>query len=1117
MIQFERTGAAAMVLGVAICCQAAAVCSAGEASGPGDVIRLTTQQRLRGGLVVHLGCEDPGRLTALSAGGNCIVHGLDTDADRVAEARTRLQSAGAYGRISASQFDGRHLPYRDNLVNLLVAPDQSDVSRDEMMRVLAPRGAAYVKSEGRWTKTVKPWPAEIDQWTHFLHGPDNNAVAKDRKVGPPSCLQWIAGPIHLRSHEHLNSVSALVSASGRIFYIIDEGPTALVAAPPRWRLVARDAFNGILLWKRDIEPWEGHFRLFRSGPPAIARRLVAVGDRVYVTLGYGKPVTALDAATGRTVETYEATRGGLEILCWRDKLFVVTGRIDTKRPADSGRRYYPAPAPRDKGIVAVDAASAHVLWKRRDQDTAELMPTTLATAGGKVFFQNTRQVICLDAASGREQWRRDRPVYTKRLSWSAPTLVVQDGVVLSADGSTGGIRGNVPRGGDRVQWILSDTDIRRHPEGDLVAFSADDGRKLWNGRSLQGFCNPGDLFVIGGKVWCGADVSTQQARLNLAVDLKTGKVDAARPDNGMPVGGHTRCFRNKATERFLVLGDVGVELVDVNDWSWNANPWVRGTCQYGVMPCNGLLYVPSDSCACRPNMRLHGFSAMASRPSGERVGTGPQGKPSRFASQEQPPGFGRSAAPLRGGSQEPDASGSGALTRGPAYGAAGGHGESTGDRRSGQWPTYRGDAQRSGWTRTAVPAKLKARWQTGIGGKLSSLTVAEGRVFVARTDAHAVYAMDADTGTIAWSRTVGGPVDSPPTIFNSLVIFGCHDGCVYALRSGDGQLVWRFRAAPEDRLLVAMESLESAWPVSGSVLVHDGKVWFAAGRSPYLDGGILLFALDAASGRVLVKRTVFSRGPQRFHTAAPTGEDNAPPGLPDILSAYGDTIYMRWLGFDSNGKTAAVAPHLFSATGFLDDTWWHRTYWQYGTWMRGGFGGWPQAARRVPAGRIMVASDNRLFSYARTRYDSGNGGNVSAGHIGVVKQDYQDMGRVDFAQNPYRLYAMARPDAKARRRGKRPESIQWQTAVPLLVRAMVLADETLFIAGPEAGVHNRGLVELATAQPGSLWAVAAADGHVLARYPLAADPAFDALAAAGHCLYLATRDGNVLCFGGADL
>jgi len=34
-------------------------------------------------------------------------------------------------------------------------------------------------------KTVKPWPDAIDEWTHFLHGPDNNVAADDSVVVPP--------------------------------------------------------------------------------------------------------------------------------------------------------------------------------------------------------------------------------------------------------------------------------------------------------------------------------------------------------------------------------------------------------------------------------------------------------------------------------------------------------------------------------------------------------------------------------------------------------------------------------------------------------------------------------------------------------------------------------------------------------------------------------------------------------------------------------------------------------------------------------------------------------------------------------------------------------------------
>ncbi|UCF17719.1 MAG: PQQ-binding-like beta-propeller repeat protein, partial [Phycisphaerales bacterium] len=349
---------------------------------------------VKGGLVVHLGCGD-GKLTAeLRANDRYIVHGLDRDAKDIARARDYIQSLGLYGKVSVDEFDGRNLPYTDNLVNLIIVEDRGSVPVKELDRVLCPNGVAYIRKNGAWTKRIKPWPAEIDEWTHYLHGSDNNAVAADSVVGPPHHLQWLANPKHLRAHEYLNSLSALVSAGGRIFYIIDEGSTATVTAPPQWRLVARDAFNGTLLWKRDIGPWEGHFRLFRSGPPDIGRRLVAAGDKVYSSLGYGKPVAAFDAATGLTARIYHDTEGASEIIYSNGRLFAVVGSIDEQAYRETVENHAPSPAPRKKGIVAVDADSGRLLWRQQDQDTSETLPTAMAVRGERLYFQNTRQLIC---------------------------------------------------------------------------------------------------------------------------------------------------------------------------------------------------------------------------------------------------------------------------------------------------------------------------------------------------------------------------------------------------------------------------------------------------------------------------------------------------------------------------------------------------------------------------------------------------------------------------------------------------------------------------------------------------------------------------------------------------
>ena len=63
-----------------------------------------------------------------------------------------------------------------------------------------------------------------------------------------------------------------------------------------------------------------------------------------------------------------------------------------------------------------------------------------------------------------------------------------------------------------------------------------------------------------------------------------------------------------------------------------------------------------------------------------------------------------------------------------------------------------------------------------------------------------------------------------------------------------GEMVWRLRATPDTERIVAYGQVESAWPVAGSVLVMDGRAYFAAGRQPLADGGIFLFAVDPLTG-----------------------------------------------------------------------------------------------------------------------------------------------------------------------------------------------------------------------------------------------------------------------------
>jgi hypothetical protein len=69
----------------------------------------------------------------------------------------------------------------------------------------------------------------------------------------------------------------------------------------------------------------------------------------------------------------------------------------------------------------------------------------------------------------------------------------------------------------------------------------------------------------------------------------------------------------------------------------------------------------------------------------------------------------------------------------------------------------------------------------------------------------------------------------------------------------------------------------------------------------------------------------------------------------------------------------------------------------------------------------------------------------------------------------------------------------------------VLAGERLFVAGPADRVARRS---------GVLQSVSAGNGKRLREWALPDAPVYDGMAAAGGRLYLATRGGLLVCFGG---
>jgi hypothetical protein len=75
------------------------------------------------------------------------------------------------------------------------------------------------------------------------------------------------------------------------------------------------------------------------------------------------------------------------------------------------------------------------------------------------------------------------------------------------------------------------------------------------------------------------------------------------------------------------------------------------------------------------------------------------------------------------------------------------------------------------------------------------------------------------------------------------------------------------------------------------------------------------------------------------------------------------------------------------------------------------------------------------------------------------------------------------------------------------------ADKTLFLAGTK---EADALASLRVNNGAVLCVVSVVDGKKLAEYELDSQPVFDGMAGANGRLYLATKDGKILCFAGRD-
>jgi len=257
---------------------------------------------------------------------NLHIIAIDSDAEKVAAIRRKLDEAGLYGnRVSVHVGDITTMQLAPYMANLVVSEDiraadfrKGDMFTERVFHSLRPYGGTAcfpvpkskhpatfrrmvamelpgceIASSGEFIRLTRvgPLPDSAD-WTHQYGDSANTVMSYDKSVKAPLGLLWFGGPANdkiLPRHGHGPSPHVV---GGRLFI---EGRNMIRAV---------DVYTGRLLWERQFEDLGKFYDNTDHQPGAneIGSNYVTVSDAVYIV--YRDNIHVLDPATGRTMKEF---------------------------------------------------------------------------------------------------------------------------------------------------------------------------------------------------------------------------------------------------------------------------------------------------------------------------------------------------------------------------------------------------------------------------------------------------------------------------------------------------------------------------------------------------------------------------------------------------------------------------------------------------------------------------------------------------------------------------------------------------------------------------------------------------------------------------------------------
>lgn len=1014
------------------------------------VVAAQTALANSSGLVVHVGPVDVATIKA-TLGDRPSVMLVVVDSKTAEESlRSDLRKAGLSGQVCVAQFADKRIPLNDNTASLVIA-GPGNVEQAELLRITRPLGT--VQAGGK--KIEKPRPETFGNWGQYHFDATMSDVGNDRAAGPAYGIQWLSGP--------QDSSAQGVRVVNDVF-IQPEGRPQM--------LVARDASSGIPLWQRnDIT--------------SVSRYAFLLDDqRVYLypqsnnSRRPAEAMIALDKRTGATTITFSEG---------------ITFKLPEEVPESNFRRLDELGKPlRDRaadfqarlaGNSLLQVAAGDLVML--DADTGKRRWATTAAAGHVFMFPvmtadrvfvlegpkgnsfsythwpavEMRAVHCIDAATGKKVWSLDWP--KDRESTTAYNLTTSNGK-LAAVTRVGSNKG-------KVAVLIVDAKTGKEDFfGSNEVFKGEIGGGHSSARAI----------AIGDRLWFTTIVSVGGS-MSLTNPNDPAQFDRSFARVSRPVG----CTAYRATPNWL-FGSLttysldGKQLVHTDA--------ARTSCDVGAFPANGLSYITSNHCFCQPY--LPGSIAFHSRP---------------FTGVEQITRLER-----------------GTTAAAPAQA-----------EQANEWPMFLRDNMRTAWSPEKLQPQLKQLWSIKPGadtapanpllakswadhwyahGPLSQTSVAEGVAVAALTHRQQVMAFDPATGAEKWRADVDGRVDSAPTIHKGLVLFGTHNGWLYALNRDSGQLVWRFHAAPRRERIVVDGQLESPWPLFGTVNVDDKGIYAMAGRHTDSDGGLFWYQLSL-SGEVIKQ----GRVGEDALKATTTGGNNPGRGritgsnTPAVMT--GDRYLMAGVHLARSEKGLEPWFGLFP-----EGRSWEHEFWQLRHGMRSLVPGNQGLLARVDflGGYKLAAyvgTQGRMYAYNGDDFVM-IGGSPRMQHRGGDSDS--ELRRVKRAAN---FATTTQPNP--REPGKLLYITQgaeevWNFGEPLArgngATALAVASDTVLL-GME--VTNRDRHKERAAMAYRLQLINFADGTVRQDLALPAPPIVGGIAVAAGRVYVTTNDGSLTCFG----